>query len=162
MPRNPQFRVALLTTLTLALVGCGAESQLSSSVSKTLFDDANAELHRIHLDAFELEDWPASTTYECTDGGTIEMSTLFKPDGSFEHLGHIFVDCKLGDLTLSGNLDYLNISRPDCNGVQGLAYDIDGDLEITGTEQGDCSIRAQESCGDYSGSACGYDLFRLE
>lgn len=146
-----------LAALPLAL-GCGVDSDFSNSTSQALFDDANAELHAMHIDALGMENWPDESVRECEGGGTIEMATDPREDGGILNLRHEFMACKLGELTLSGSLDYFDVTRPDCNGAEGYAFDIDGDLGVSGSADGQCSMTAREACGKITGTTCGYDL----
>lgn len=112
----------------------------------------------MHLEALGLENWPSQSVRECRDGGTIEMVTDTFADGEILNLRHDFKACALGEHTFTGTLDYFGVTRPDCSGTEGYAFDIDGDLDVLGSANGQCSMEARESCGKITGTTCGYDL----
>ena len=144
--------------LVLALASCGVDSDFSKDTSQALFTDANGQVHALHVEALALENWPQEFSFECADGGYIAMVTTERDDGSILRLEHTLSDCVVQGRTLTGQLDYEDISTPDCNGTSGFAFTIVGELTVAGPEAGVCQMRAVESCGKITGTTCGYDI----
>ena len=86
------------------------------------------------------------------------MITTERDDGSILRLQHTLNECVVQGRTLTGQLDYEDISTPDCNGTSGFAFTIVGELSVSGAEVGSCQMRAVESCGKITGTTCGYDI----
>jgi len=144
----------LLCIVALVVAGCGG---LSESDSNTVFAYSNIELHTLHEESvLSLDPVPETYSYDCPESGTIEMVVVFEGE-TFKDLLHEFIDCDIGDLTFNGNLDYFDIEEGICGG-SGFGFDIVGDLAVTGSVDGDCSIDAREECGEFTGTACGHSL----
>lgn len=147
-----------VVSLVLALASCGVDSDFSEGISQELFTDANGQVHALHVEALDLEEWPQAFSWECEDGGYITMATTERDDGSISRLQHTLADCVVQGRTFTGQLDYEDISTPDCNGTSGFAFTIVGELTVSGPEEGTCQMRAVESCGKITGTTCGYDI----
>lgn len=157
------YKLGLISLLALTAVSsCGVDSDFSESVSKDLFSSANSELHTLHtgvLEEFDIAEWPEEYSYACPDGGMIMMLSTKTADGQIDDLLHMLMDCEINGRLLNGTLHYMDFEFPDCGGASGFAFDIDGEVTVTGAEdEGQCDIDARESCGDFSGTTCGHDV----
>ncbi|MCP4445186.1 MAG: hypothetical protein GY811_07580 [Myxococcales bacterium] len=140
------------------LSACGADSDFSNSVSQSIFESSNGQLHAMHLAGLELEEWPTTFDWDCPGGGSIDMLTTYRSDESISGILHTLVDCVVDGRTLNGNIDYLEFNFRDCGGSTGPAFDIDGDIDITGADEGHCKMNAHESCSAVSGTTCGHEI----
>jgi hypothetical protein len=146
--------------LLLVLVsGCADNtSALTEAGSQQVFTAANSQLHDLHIAALALDVWPQQFTWDCEDGGSVSMTTTERDDGSILNLEHSLDQCTAQGRTFSGPLNYNDFGALDCDGREGFAYIVVGDLAVSGTEEGDCQMRAVESCGKITGTTCGYDI----
>lgn len=144
------------------LVSCGGtDSDFTRDESLSIFQSANSELHSLHLAGLELEEWPSTYEWDCPGGGQIAMVTSYDGEEQLENIDallHTFQACVLDGRTLSGTIDYLNFSFVSCGSGDGVAFDIDADLEIVGEDEGSCAMDAREDCGNASGTTCGHEI----
>ena len=89
------------------------------------------------------------------------MVTTYDGDVQVENIDtllHTLTDCVLDGRTYNGNMNYLNFSFVPCGSANGVAFDIEADLDIAGPDEGNCTMDAREDCGSASGSTCGHGI----
>jgi hypothetical protein len=155
MRRLPSLAVLLLTLSA----GCGdGDDGISDAESRALFESATAIIHQLHVDAFGGGAEPIIYGDACPGGGSISMMVERDGEGAVIALYHRLTSCDLDGPILNGRIDYTNIEPLSCGDAQGFALDIDGNVDVTGSAEGPCSILAREDCDGFTGEACGFPL----
>lgn len=154
-------RIIIAVISAISILGCDeGERELTPADSERVFDTASALVHEVHFDLLDSPPFPETYTHPCTDGGTMEMTTTFKGEGTgadnLDDLLHTFVGCQEGGLILDGAFDYTSIVRPF--GVSCFEFDIAGRLQVSGELQLSCDIAGREACSGVTVNACGHDI----
>ncbi len=143
-----------LAALLAACGGDDGESDFTAEESQDVYATAQGQLTALHTESDLMGSMPESYDYDCPEGGGIAMAVTYE-GGLITHIDHDFDGCGAGGLVLSGNMDYTDGDYELCDGA---AYNVEGDLEVTGDLMGACTMDLRVECEELSGSTCGHEL----
>ncbi len=161
----PMLRASFLGFAAIAaLAACAADSSVSQEDADTIWRLSNDILHEFHAVEILESEGPIdeSSSYACPDGGTIDMTVVFRdgdePADSAESVAdllHTFDDCTMEGITVDGPFDYFDIEA--CS-EGGFDFEIEGEVDVTGDIEATCPISGAERCVTLSGTVCDRDV----